>query len=87
MPTIALEVPEVLARALAGEKEDLSRRTLEAATAQAFAEGHITHAEVAGILGLDRWETDKFLKERKAFRSTDVEEFARDLDYLRSITK
>jgi hypothetical protein len=87
VPTISLNVPETLARAIAPGKDDLARRTLEGATAQAFAEGQLTHAEVAGILGLDRWETDKFLKERKAFRTTDVEEFAHDLEYLRAITK
>lgn len=87
MPTVAINVPETLARALPGAKEDLGRRTLEAATAQAFAEGHITHAEVAEILGFDRWQTDAFIKQRKAFRASDVEEFANDLDYLRSITK
>jgi hypothetical protein len=87
MATIALEVPDVLARALATNEQDLGRRTLEAATAQAYAEGIISHFEVGQILGIDRWETDGFLKARKAFRTMDAEEFSKDLEHLRAIAK
>jgi hypothetical protein len=77
--TITLEVPDTLAIALGGAGADLARRILEAATAQQFCEGNITHAQVAEILGLSRWETDAFLKAREAFHPVDVADFANDL--------
>ena len=87
MATIAIEASDLLAKALAPDDRDLNRAALESLAAQAFAEGKLTHAEVAEVLGLDRWQTDALLKDRKAFRTTDVEEFSGDLEYLRSITK
>jgi len=45
--------------------------------------GQITHADVGELLHLDRWQTDKLLKDRQAFRPRETEEFLSGLDQLR----
>jgi hypothetical protein len=86
MATIAIEAPDLLMKALSVDQKSLSRAALESLAAQAFAESRLTHAEVAEVLELSRWETDAFLKKKKAFRDSDLEEFADDLERLRKIT-
>jgi hypothetical protein len=37
------------------------------------------------MLGLDRWQTDAFLKKAKAYRACESEEFSGDLAALRKL--
>ena len=83
--TIEISLPDALVKALGGDPEDLSRQALEALVAQAYRAGNLTHAQAGEILGLDRWQTDAFLKRAKAFRPDEIEEFGSDLAALRRI--
>lgn len=85
--TIEILLPHSLLKAPGDEPSERSRRTLEALVVQAYRAGRITHAEAGEILGLDRWQTDAFLKRAQAFRPTEAEEFAPDLAALRRIGK
>lgn len=83
--TIEILLPDALLKTLGDEPAERPRRTVEALVAQAYRAGRITHAEAGEILGLDRWQTDTFLKRAQAFRPTEAEEFAPDLAALRRI--
>ena len=85
--TIEISLPDTLVKALGTNPIELPRKTLEALAAQSYRSGKITHAQVAEILGLDRWQTDAFLKSAQASRSSESEEFTADLTRLRSISK
>jgi hypothetical protein len=85
--TIEISLPDTLVKALGVDPSDLSRQTLEALIIQSYRAGRITHAQVAEMLSLDRWQTDAFLKSSQAHRDWESEEFASDLDRLRNITK
>jgi len=85
--TIEISVPEALIKALGVESEELPRQTLEALIVQAYRKGQITQAQVGELLEMDRWVTDKFLKNAQAFRAHDSEEFSSDLERLRRISK
>ena len=85
--TVEISVPESLIKALGSRPEELPRQTFEALIVQAYRKGRITHAEVGELLGLDRWETDGFLKGAQAFRPNESEEFSSDLERLRKIAK
>lgn len=85
--TIQISVPDALAKALSTDSSDLSRRALEALVVHSYRAGRISHAQVADALGLDRWQTDAFLKESQAYRPWDSEEFAADLATLRNFAK
>ena len=85
--TIEINLPDALVKALGASPAELSRKTLEALVAQSYREGKITHAQVGEILGLDRWETDGFLKGAQAHRSWENVEFAADLKRLRELSE
>ena len=82
-----ISVPDTLVKALGAEPDELPRQTLEALIVQAFRKGQITHAQVGELLELNRFETDGFLKNAQAFRLSESEEFASDLESLRRIAK
>jgi hypothetical protein len=85
--TVEIAIPDVLLKALGASPADLRRKTLEALVAQAYRDAKITHAQVGEILGLDRFETDGFLKAAQAYRSPESQEFASDLENLRSAAR
>jgi len=85
--TIEISVPDKLIEALGLDSEDFSHCAVEALVAQSYRAGKITHAQVSEILGIDRWQTDKFLKNERAFPHNEAEEFASDLARLRNLAK
>ena len=85
--TIELSLPDNLVRVLGSNAAELPRQALEALVAQTYRAGKLTHAQVGEALGLDRWETDGFLKASQAQRAWESEEFSADLKHLRSISK
>jgi hypothetical protein len=85
--TIEIQLPDSLIRALGVEASELPRRSLEGLVVESYRSGRMTHAEVAEALGLNRWETDAFLKRSEAYRPLEPQEFANDLERLREIAK
>jgi hypothetical protein len=83
--TIEISVPDELARAIGATPSNLPRRAFEALVSEAYRAGRITHAQVGKMLELDRWQTDAFLKEARAFRACESEDFAGDLATLQSL--
>jgi len=83
--TIEISVPDELVRAIGATPADLPRRAFEALVSEAYRAGRITHAQAGKMLDLDRWQTDAFLKEKRAFRACEGEDFANDLAALRSL--
>jgi hypothetical protein len=84
--TIEISLPDALVKALGNKTAELPRQTLEAVVAQSYRAGKITHAQAGEALGLDRWQTDAFLKNAQAHRSGENEEFEADLARLRGLS-
>lgn len=82
---IEILLPDALVEAMATTPAELPRKTVEAVVAQSYRAGKITHAQVAEILKLDRWQTDAFLQGAQAHRPWESTEFADDLEALRGI--
>ena len=85
--TIEISVPDDLVRAIGAKPSDLPRRAFEAMVSEAYRVGQISHAQVGEMLGLDRWQTDAFLKGAQAYRACESAEFAEDLATLRSLAR
>ena len=85
--TIEISLPDALVQALGADPDALSQQAVEALVAQAYQAGKLTHAQVGDVLGLDRWQTDAFLKHARAFRAVEAGEFASDLAAARRIGK
>jgi hypothetical protein len=85
--TIEISLPDALVKALGTNPAELPRKTIEALVAQSYRAGKMSHAQVGETLGLDRWQTDVFLKNAQASRPLENEEFEADLANLRRISK
>jgi hypothetical protein len=66
--SIAIDIPEDIARQLSEKWGSLSRGALEAIAIEGYRSGALSQAQVQRILGhSSRWETDAFLKKTKVF--------------------
>jgi hypothetical protein len=83
---LTIEIPDELARHLAAEHGDLSRRVLEMIALEEFKSGHITKPELRRFLGFEtRGGLDGFLKAHGVFEEytlDDLEQERRDMSRL-----
>jgi hypothetical protein len=83
--TIEISLPDALIKAIGANPADLPRRAFESLVSDAYRSGKISHSQAGEMLGLDRWQTDAFLKQAQAFRAWETEEFAGDLAALQKL--
>lgn len=67
MVEITIKLPDMLARAFGATPEARSRRFTEAAAIEEYRAGRLSQRQVGEMLGLDYWETERFLADRKVF--------------------
>jgi predicted HTH domain antitoxin len=75
---LTIDLPESIAAQLQNRWGDLSRRALEALAFEAYRAEVVSQPQVGEILGLDFWETERFLKERRAFLHYDEDDLQQD---------
>jgi predicted HTH domain antitoxin len=83
---VAVNLPEDIAKRLEATWPDLSRGTLEAIALEGYRSEALTRDQVARLLGLSFWETEAFLKERRAhlaYNDEDLEQDRSTIDRLR----
>jgi predicted HTH domain antitoxin len=81
--TIAVDVPEEIAKRLENAWRDVSRGALEAVALEGYRDGTLSRDQVGQLLGFSLWETEAFLKQRHAYLQYAEEDLAsdrRDLD-------
>ena len=77
--TITIKLPDEIEFQLATKWRDaLPRKILEAIAVEGYREEALSHRQVGELLGLDRWQTDAFLKEHGAYLPYDMEEYESD---------
>ena len=80
---IDVELPEDIAKHLQDEWRDLSRGALEAIASEGYRDGSLTRDQVGQLLGLSFWDTEAFLKQRRAYLAyaeEDLEQDRKDID-------
>ncbi len=86
--SLTIELPESIAAQLQTNWGDLSRRALEALAVEAYRAELVSQSQVGEILGLNFWETERFLKERRAFLHYDEDDLENDrLTHERALTR
>ena len=68
--TINLNVPPDLEQKLRAETPNLDADVTEAYLLELFRRGKLSHYELSQALGLDRFETDAYLKQHKIFEGS-----------------
>ena len=89
--TITLELPADVEQKVRAETSNLDADVKEAYALELFRRGKISHYELSQILGLDRFETDAYLKRHKVFEGSltaeDLEEQYQTLERLLGPTR
>jgi formamidopyrimidine-DNA glycosylase len=84
--TVTLDLPPDVEQKLREETPDLNADVKEAYVRELFRRGKLSHYELSQVLGLDRFETDAYLKKHNVFEGSltmeDLEEQRRTLDRL-----
>ena len=84
--TVKLDLPPDLEERLRRDTPDLDADVREAYTIELFRRGQLSHFELSKVLGLDRFETDAYLKRHRVFEGSltmeDLEADRRTLDRL-----
>ena len=65
MVEISIKLPDTLAGAFGATPEARSRRLAEDAAVEEYRTGRLSQRQVGEMLGLDYWQTERFLIERK----------------------
>lgn len=82
---VTINLPEDVAQVFLENGESIEREVLEATALEGYREGKLSHAQVGRMLGLNRFETDEFLKTRGVplnYSAEDLEQDRRTLDKL-----
>jgi predicted HTH domain antitoxin len=83
--SVTIELPESIATQLQSNWGDLSRRALEALAIEAYRAELLSQPQVGEILGLNFWETEKFLKDRRVFLPYDENDLQEDMITLERV--
>src|SRR5688500_10657340 len=84
--TVTLNLPPDLEAKLRQDAPDLNNDMKEAYALELFRHGRLNHYELSRILGLDRFETDAYLKHHNVFEnSLTIEDVEADLKTLQEM--
>jgi predicted HTH domain antitoxin len=64
---VTIQLPPDVEQRLRAGTSDLDAEVREAAALELFRRGKLTHFELSRVLGLDRFETDAYLKRHNVF--------------------
>ena len=64
MVEITIKLPDLLAQAFGATAEARSKRLTEDAAIGEYRDGKLSQRQVGEMLGLDYWQTERFLTER-----------------------
>lgn len=64
MVEITIKLPDLLARTLGATPEARAQRLTEDAAIEEYRNGRLSQRQVGEMLGLDYWQTERFLTER-----------------------
>ncbi len=81
---LTIQLPEDVERRLRADVPDLDGQATEAVALALFRQGKISHYELSRVLGLDRFETDAYLKKHHVYEGSltmeDLDEQTQTLD-------
>lgn len=82
---VTFELPRDIEKALRGQFADLDRAAKEALLVDSYRREKLTRHQLAGALGLSRFDTDDLLKRHEVFYDLTAEEVARESEGLRKL--
>ena len=84
--TVKFDLPPDVEQKLRQESPDLDEEVKEAYALELFRRGRLSHYELSRVLGIDRYETDAYLKRHNVFEgSLTMEDLETDRQTLRAL--
>lgn len=84
--TVRFDLPPDVEQKLRQETPHLDEEVKEAYALELFRRGRLSHYELSRVLGIDRFETDAYLKRHKVFEgSLTMEDLESDRQTLRTL--
>jgi predicted HTH domain antitoxin len=84
--TVRFDLPPDVEQKLRQETSDLDEEVKEAYALELFRRGRLSHYELSRVLGIDRYETDAYLKRHNVFEgSLTMEDLETDRQTLRTL--
>jgi predicted HTH domain antitoxin len=87
MLSFKLELPADVESTLRAETPDLNADVKEAYAVDLYRRGKLSHHQLCGALGLDRFETDAVLKRHGTLIEMTNDRFAEELQSLRDLVR
>lgn len=78
MVEVTIKLPEALARAFGATPEARSQRLTEDVAIEEYRAGRLSQRQVGELLGLDYWQTERFLTERKVALNYSLDDLQAD---------
>jgi predicted HTH domain antitoxin len=83
---VTIQLPSDVEKRLRSQTANLEAELTETLALDLFRRGKLSHYELSKVLGLDRFETDAYLKSRNVFEGSltmeDLDEQARTLEQV-----
>jgi predicted HTH domain antitoxin len=84
--TIRIDLPTDVEEKLRSETSDLAAEVKEVYALELFRRGRLSHYDLARVLGLDRHETDAYLKRHQVFGgSLTMEDIESDFQNVKDV--
>lgn len=87
MVEVTLTLPDQLAQSFGDTPTLRARRVLENALIEEYREGRLSHRQLGEPLGLDYWQTEAFLAERKVPLNYSLDDLAADRATLEQVLR
>jgi len=78
MIEVTVKLPERIARTLGDTPEAMARQLLENSAVEGYRAGRLSHRQVGEMLGLDYWQAEAFLRDRRVALNYGVAELDAD---------
>jgi predicted HTH domain antitoxin len=75
---VTVKMPDEIARKLGATPEDMARQLLESTAIEGYRAGRLSHRQVAEMLGLDYWQAETFLSDRRVALNNGVADLDTD---------
>jgi predicted HTH domain antitoxin len=83
---VTIQLPPEIEERLKAQSKDLSAELREAAALELFRQGKLSHHELSQVLGVDRFETDAYLKRHNVYEgSLTMEDLEADRQTLEEV--
>jgi Uncharacterised protein family (UPF0175) len=82
---LTIELPDDLVPQMLPEGSDPSRAAMEALALEAYRAHRLTEHQLAGLLGLGRYELDGFLKRRDVWLEYSAQEIEQEIETARQL--